>query len=69
MGCSSSKPHRNPQYSTSCEYHHNNYPLDKKTQKKHQKAYKKQSKRDRRNKYAAVTTSGAITSYLGYVRY
>lgn len=69
MGCASSKPHRNVQYSTPCQCHHHYHPIDKKTQKRYQKACKKQTKRDRRNKYAAVTTAGAITSYSGYVLY
>jgi hypothetical protein len=61
MGCGSSKPHWEE------DQCHCGRPVDRKTQRKYQKAYITQAKRNRRNKCAAVTTSGVITSYLGYV--
>jgi hypothetical protein len=61
MGCGSSKPYWEE------DRCHRDRPVDRKTQQNYQKAYKKEVKRDRRNKYAAVTTSSAITASLGYV--
>jgi hypothetical protein len=61
MGCGSSKPHQKDQ----C--HHHGSPVDKKAQKKYQKACTKQAKRDRRKKYAAVNASVANSAFVGYV--
>lgn len=67
MGCGSSKPHWKDQYAGPCKCHHG-YPVDKKTQKKYQKAYIKQAKRDRRKKNT-MAVIGANTAILGYVLY
>jgi hypothetical protein len=68
MGCGSSKTHRNGQHPASYQrHHHHEYPVDKKAQKKYQKAYIKQAKRDRRKKDAAVNMSVANTAFVGYV--
>jgi hypothetical protein len=67
MGCGSSKPHRKDQYSASCQCHHHGSPVNKKTQKKYQRAHIKQAKRDRRKNYAVVNASVANTAFIGYV--